>query len=121
MFVAPVAIILTLFKTLKKKDAPHVEIRKIFLTLGAAFLAFLIYAISAMDFSCTSVNKQVLFVNEHDPSSKIFLREYGCGAWSGAAPKMEVVRVDTILYKFIRTSKVDTITLDRKIWHREID
>lgn len=117
-FVLPISIILTLFKTYKKSDSSFVEIKKIFLTLTAAFLAFLICAFSLVDFSCTSINKHVLFISKIDPSSKIFLREFGCGAWGSADPKMEVVRIDTVLYKFTRTTTVDTTVLDRNIWHR---
>jgi hypothetical protein len=119
MYVVPVAIILTLFKSLKKRDNAFMEFRKIFISIGAALLSLVIFIGLLLDFSCDSINKQLLFINEYNPSSRIFLREYGCGSWSSVESRMEVVRIDTVLYKFTRTAKIDTTTLDKKIWHRQ--
>lgn len=118
--VVPAAFLLTLFKTLKKGSAWHVEMRIILLTAGAAIFSVLVFMSGFFDGLCGSTTKSTLYVNRQVPSSKIFLKEYGCGAASaGTTP--EVVRVDTVFTIFIRNTPIDTTTLDTTIWIRQPD
>jgi hypothetical protein len=69
---------------------------------------------------CGSTTKDTLFVNREQPASRIFLREFVCGAAS-AGEREEIVRIDTVFGVFIRVNEVDTTSLDRSIWIRQPD
>lgn len=116
--VVPVAFLATLFKTLKKGSAWYIEMRTIFLTAGAAIFSILVFLSGFFDGLCGSTTKSTLYINQQISSSKIFFREYECGAAS-AGPQPEIVRVDTVYKIFIRVTKIDTTKLDTAIWIRQ--
>ncbi len=116
-FVVPTAILLTLLKTLSKGMASVIEVRNIFLTVCAALLSVLVFSFGFFDKLCGSTTKSTLFINRQESSSKIFLREYGCGA-VGSGPRNEIVRVDTVWNIFIQVAKIDTTQLDSVMWMR---
>jgi hypothetical protein len=118
--VVPAAFLLTLFKTLKKGNTWHVELRTVLLTLGAASFSVLYFMTGFFEGLCGSTTKDTLFVNREQPSSQIVLREFGCGAAS-AGERDEIVRIDTVFGIFIRENEVDTTSLDRSIWIRQPD
>jgi len=118
--VVPAAFLLTLFKTLKKNSAWHIEMRTILLTVTAALFSVLIFMFGFYDDLCGSTTKRTLFINHQVPSSRIFLREFGCGA-ANAGERQEVVRVDTIFGILIRVTEIDTTKLNRNKWMRQPD
>jgi len=118
--VVPAAFLLTLFKTLKKGNAWHTELIAVLLTLGAASFSVLYFMTGFFEGLCSSTTKDTLFINREEPSSRIFLREFGCGAASGGE-RDEIIRIDTVFGIFIRVNEVDTTSLDRSIWVRQSD
>ena len=94
--------------------------RTILLTVTAALFSVLIFMFGFYDDLCGSTTKRTLFINHQVPSSRIFLREFGCGA-ANAGERQEVVRVDTIFGILIRVTEIDTTKLNRNKWMRQPD
>ena len=118
--VVPAAFLLSLFKTLKKGNTWHVELRTVLLTVGAASFSILYFVTGFFEGLCESTTTDTLFINRDQPSSRIVLREFGCGAASEGV-REEIVRIDTVFDIFIRVNEVDTSSLDRGLWIRQPD
>jgi hypothetical protein len=116
VFVVPIAFLLTLVKTLKKGSPLYIQARALFFTIGAAVLSILIFMVSLSDM-CGDTVKKVLFINRQKPTTKIYLREYDCGAVGVGG--LEIVRIDTVAIIFSRVEKVDTAQLDKNDWIRQ--
>jgi NADPH:quinone reductase-like Zn-dependent oxidoreductase len=77
----------------------------------------------AVDFVVESNRDQLgemvrLFDNSENPSEKIVLREFGCGATDSGSPALRVCKIKTITPYLIWVTKTDTTTIDRQVWKR---
>lgn len=57
---------------------------------------------------CSWANREILFANVNDQSTKIILRDYGCGATDNGRPTYQVCKVKKISSYFIWVTEIDT-------------
>ena len=117
-FGLPVVILLTLFGTLKPKDSSATKTAKIVLTICVSLLSVFILFISIWAGMCRWTNNKVLFINLYDKTSKIVLRDFGCGATDSGRPTYKICKIKTILPSLIWVTGIDTTKIDRQIWQR---
>ena len=117
VLVVPFAILLTMVRTFKREDTIADENRKGCLTVGAAFFfAFIQAAILLFSLACGYTGAEPLYVNKQQPSSGIYVRDFGCGATDTGPPSTSTVRIDTVNRFFMRITDVDTAKLDKAAW-----
>lgn len=117
-FGLPIAILLTLFGTLKHKDTASTKTTKTILTICvAAFSAFILF-MTVFAGMCRWTNNKVLFENKEDKTIKIVLRDFGCGATDSGSPAYKVCKIKAISPLLIWVTDIDTTKIDRRIWQR---
>lgn len=120
-FGLPIAILLTLFGTLKQKDPTDTRIGKIVLTICvAAFSAFILF-MTVFAGMCRWTNNKVLFENKNDKTTKIVLRDFGCGATDSGSPTYKVCKIKRISPLLVWVTNVDTTKINRVAWLRVDD
>ncbi len=117
-FGLPVIILLTLFGTLQPKDSSAAKTTKIVLTICVSLLSVFILFMSIWAGMCRWTNNKVLFNNLNDKTTKIVLRDFGCGATDSGSPSYKVCKIKTILPSLIWVTGIDTTKIDRQIWQR---
>ncbi len=117
-FGLPIVILLTLFGTLKTKDPTGTKTIKIVLTICVSLLSVFILFLSIWAGMCRWTNNKVLFNNINDKTTKIVLRDFGCGATDSGSPTYKVCKIKTILPSLIWVTGIDTTKIDRQIWQR---
>ena len=113
----PIAILLTLTKTIKRTETKSTIVTKTVLTVVAAIIPVLIAFATALGL-CTWQTGKTLFNKKDDATTKIVLREFGCGAVDNTAPDCNVVEIKYITSHFMWISAIDTTTMDRTVWSR---
>ena len=114
----PVLILLTLTGTLKKKNSIREIVAKIFVTIFTALLPLVILFATALDGMCQWNTTKDLFENITDPSTKIVLRDFGCGATDSTSPTYQVFEITNYTSYFMRINPVDTNKIDKAQWKR---
>lgn len=117
-FGLPAAILLTLFKTIKPQNSTAIKTTKIIFTICLSLLSIFILLIAGFAGMCRWTNNQVLFNNINDKTTKIILREFGCGATDSDTPTSKVCKIKFILPSLIWVTDIDTNKIDRQIWQR---
>jgi len=117
-FGLPIAILLTLFGTLKPKDSTASKGIKIALTISVSALSFFFLLVSAFGNMCGWTNNKTLFNNINDKTTKIVLRDFGCGATDSGSPIYKVCKIKNISPVFIWVTDTDTTKIDRQVWQR---
>ena len=120
-FAVPIAVILTLCGTVKGKDSIPLVTGKLLGTLALAALSVFLMFGSALSSMCTYTNKEVLFEKKDDPNTQIIVREFGCGAVDGGPPVISVHKVNHFTNFFIRSSRIDTSTIDKNNWVKVVE
>ena len=115
-FAVPIAVILTLFGTIEKEDKGYGITGKIIGTVVVAVATIFIMFISVFADMCTWTNKQILYEHKTDSTTKIMVRDFGCGATDSGPPTVEIHKVRYFTKYFIRTTKVDTAKIDKSEW-----
>jgi predicted membrane channel-forming protein YqfA (hemolysin III family) len=111
-----VCILLTLSGTIRKGDSVGIIVIKIAGTVFITGVVFFAMAATALDGMCLYTTESVLFVNKNNPSEKIILRSFGCGATDSTSPNMEVVKATYYTSHLFILSPIDTTKIDRTIW-----
>lgn len=121
----PAAILLTMtrigFRTLDKTQKRTAIITSFLLSFGCFFLFFL-YALGSLGSGmCDYSNGRTLFTNRTDPSIRIIIRYYGCGAVdsSPATPSIAKLKPFTPVFNYV--SPVDTSKINKEDWIRVND
>jgi hypothetical protein len=117
-FGLPVAILLTLFGTLKQKDAATTRMIKIVLTICVAIFSVFILFMTVFASMCRWTNNKVLFENKNDKTTKIVLRDFGCGATDSGSPTYKVCKIKSISPLLVWVTNIDTTKIDRVTWQR---
>ena len=117
----PLAILLTLSGTLKKRDHVIDIIAKIVATVLVSAVTLYILALVSLGDMCRSTVERALFENRNDHSDKIVLRSFGCGATDGTSSSHAVVRAKYITSNLFWRTNIDTTKLDRTVWVRVDD
>jgi hypothetical protein len=121
-FGLPIAIILTLFGTLKHKDTSTTKATKTVLTICVAvFSVVVLFMTFFAGIMCRWTNNKVLFENKNDKTTKIVLRDFGCGATDSGLPTYKVCKIKNISTLLIWVTGIDTTKIDRQIWQRVDD
>ncbi|HSC38531.1 MAG TPA: hypothetical protein VLD19_11680, partial [Chitinophagaceae bacterium] len=79
-------------------------------------VVFFAMAMTALDGMCLWTTEKVLFVSKNNPSVKIILRSFGCGATDSTSPNTGVVKATYYTSHFFILSPIDTTKIDRTIW-----
>jgi len=114
----PIAILLTLFGTLKNRDSKANLFSKVFLTLLAVGISIAVLFFSLFAGMCNWSGNQILFENRKSTTTKIVLREYGCGATDSGSPIYRAFRIKPVLPFINVVTVVDTTTIDKSLWTR---
>ncbi|MCB9262482.1 MAG: hypothetical protein H6607_08925 [Flavobacteriales bacterium] len=117
-FALPAAVLLTLFGTLKIHDNRRQIFAKTIITILMAAMVAFIMLLSLLSDMCAWTNRQVLFENKLHPTTKIIVRDFGCGATDGGSPVIDVFRVEHFRPFFIRATRIDTATINKNEWVR---
>lgn len=117
-FGLPVAILLTLFGTLKSKDSGERKTGKIALTITICIISIVILFITVFASMCKWTDNKILFENIHDNTTKIVLRNFGCGATDSGTPNYKVCKIKNISPALIWLTNIDTTKIDKQIWRR---
>jgi hypothetical protein len=115
-YAVPIAMLLTLFGTLKSSDRKLIIVGKILGTIAVVFVTILIMIMSMFIDMCGWTDSQVLYKNKNNIDRKIIIREYGCGAYDSDLPNIEVLEVQSFTKYFIRATKIDTTKIDKSEW-----
>lgn len=116
MFCLPVIILLTLFGTIKDRYSQNRIITTIGLTLLAAIISFFILLFSAFADMCAWKDNRTLFIKAGDPTTKIILRSYGCGATDSGYPVYKVFKIKNLTSSFVSVTDIDTTKIDKTHW-----
>lgn len=120
-YLVPILVLLTLVGTIKPQDRKRVIGWKIFGTIGVAAVAFFLMLMVLLSGLCSWSNDSILFINKEDPSSKIMVRSFGCGAWDSSEEESRVAKVNQLTSYFIHVEEIDTLQLDKEIWIRVME
>jgi len=115
-FTVPIAILLTLFGTIKSKDNILKTIGKVIGTILISFVTIFLMIMSIFADMCAWTDRQILYENKHDSNTKIIERDFGCGATDSGYPTVRIFKVQHFTKYFIRTTKVDTASIDKNEW-----
>lgn len=122
LVILPLAIIGTLFGTIRSDDYREARNLKIRFTLGLAVLSFFLLLFAAIAFlgsgMCAWTDRQLLFVKRSDPAIQVRLRDFGCGATDSGSPLVEVFRISKVTPWFRWVQHFDTTHMDRSEWVR---
>lgn len=111
-----IALPLTLCGTIKQSDRWHIILSKVAGTILITFVAFFIIALALFADMCSWTTAKVLFQKINDPSTKIVLRSFGCGATDSSKPVIKVFKIKEITKNVIWVTNIDTTTINRKDW-----
>jgi hypothetical protein len=117
-FGLPIVILLTLFGTLKIKDSTGKKTGKIVLTICIALFSVFVLFMTVFAGMCRWTNNKILFENVNDKTTKILLRDFGCGATDSGSPIHKVCKIKSITPLLICVTSIDTTKIDRQTWRR---
>lgn len=117
-FGLPLVILLTLFGTLKSKDSTGTKSTKIGLTICISLISIFVLFMTVFAGMCRWTNNKILFENINNKTTKIVLRDFGCGATDSGSPTYKVCKIKNITPLLIWVTSIDTIKIDRQIWQR---
>lgn len=117
-FALPIVILLTLFGTLKKQDSAGTKTTKIVLTICISLFSIFVLFMTMFAGMCRWANNKILFENINNKTTKIVLREFGCGATDSGSPTYKVCKIKNITPFLIWVTSVDTTKIDRQVWQR---
>jgi hypothetical protein len=117
IYMVPIAIMFTLFKTLKRSDDEESEGWKVGITCFFA-IVFMIGLTLVIISPCSSSVGKTLFTKRDNPKVRIVISHYGCGATITTPNTVSVVQIENISDKFERITDIDTTTLDPIAWIR---
>ena|SRR5690606_32704592 len=119
MFISnaiPLAILLTLFGTIKSEYNLSKTVSIVALTLVISIGSMYFMFLAAFSDLCSYTNVKTIYQLKDDPNTKIMIREFGCGAVDSGPPSVGVHRVQYYTKYFIRTSRIDTNQIDKNQW-----
>jgi hypothetical protein len=117
-FAVPIAILFTLFGTLKIKDGIGSVIAVILCTIIGAFLSLFIMVLSIFLNMCNYYDVKILYQHKDSPSKQIVIREFGCGATDSGPPFINVNQIEYFTPYFIHSTKIDTNEMNKSDWIR---
>jgi hypothetical protein len=79
--------------TIKKEYSRDRIIATVGLTVLASVICFLVLLFSVFAGMCAWTDNKTLFIKANDPTTKIILRDYGCGATDSGSPIYKVFKV----------------------------
>jgi hypothetical protein len=112
------AILIVGVGTIKREEGSGLAVIKIFFTMIGMVIYFCIILISVFSNLCSETTGEVLFEKKGDPSTKVVMRYFGCGAVDSTPETPYIRRIKEIAHLFIWVSDVDTSKLDKTEWKR---
>jgi len=117
-FGLPILVLLTLFGTIKRKDSAGTKTTKIVLTICISLFSVFFLFMTVFAGMCRWTNNKILFENKNDKTTKIVLRDFGCGATDSGSPTYKVCKIKNISPFLIWVTSIDTTKIDRLIWQQ---
>ena len=116
----PFAILFTLTGTLGPDDTFGVWMMKVILTLIIDAFVVFVMIVAILGDMCEYSDRQVLFQNKNDPSDKIVMRDFGCGATDSTPATLSIAHIKYFTpHVFIVKEKyMDTSAIDHSKWVR---
>lgn len=115
-YAIPVAIVLTLFGTLKSHDSTKIKTYIVLKTIVLAAASYFLIIFSVLINMCGYSNRQELYQSNREPNVRIIVREHGCGATDSDSPKVNTYKVHYFLDYFVRSTKIDTSQIKKDDW-----
>lgn len=115
IWIVPLAVLLTLFKTYKQRDTAEEEGRKFGCTIAIAFGLFLVLFFSYISVGCSD---QVLFQKRGAPQAMVLIESCSGGAHDSGPPARSVFKRELVFDWLERIESIDTAHLDRRQWVR---
>jgi hypothetical protein len=112
----PIIILLTLFGTIKKRYSRDRIIATVGFTVLVSVVCFLVLFFSVFAGMCTWTDNKTLLIKADDPTIKIILRDYGCGATDSGSPIYKVFKVKRLTSYLVSVTDIDTTKLDKTHW-----
>lgn len=113
----PVAILLTLFRTLRDSTSIIEIIAIVLITLFVSYCSYMLVIIGLFANMCGFVPHQTLFDHKHNPNKKIIACTHDCGALDSSPTDLTCI-VSPVTSIFKRISPIDTTQLDESVWIR---
>ena len=114
----PLAILLTLTGTIKKKDNVTMMAARTGLTIIVSGLIAFILFMSVFANMCDWTEREILFRDRKNPGTRIVQREYGCGAWDSGSPIKKVFFIRNVAPFLVWATEIDTAGIDKQRWIR---
>jgi len=115
-YLLPIIIWLTLFGTIKKKYSRERISVTVGLTVLASVVSFLFLFFSVFAGMCAWTDNKTLFIKADDPTTKIILRDYGCGATDSGSPIYKTFKVKRLTSYLVSVNYIDTTKIDKTHW-----
>lgn len=115
-YAVPIAMLLTLFGTIKAGDKGTQIAAKVLATVGVSFMVIFLMIISILTDMCVWTNGKVLYESKLEPNTKIIEREYGCGAFDSEPPTIGIYKVQNFTKYFIRSTEINVSSIDKNEW-----
>ena len=118
-FGVPLAVLLTLVKTIKNVDTVLVKVLKVVFTSFIALISIFYLLVSAFEL-CNRTTLETLFVNKENENITIVVREFGCGAVDSTPANRDNYKNWKINDYLIRSTPIDTSEIDKTMWVKYI-
>lgn len=115
-YTTQLALLLTLFGTIKSRDSWE---KKTTVIIGTATIIFgicLFTIMSAFSGMCNTTNVKSLYESVDNSNTKIMIRNFGCGATDSGPPIVYVHKVEYFTDYFIRSTEIDTTKINLAEW-----
>jgi fatty acid desaturase len=117
-YAIPIAILLTLVRTIDLKLRVRENLITLIVTIGFGVIIHIVFIISLFMNMCTYIDKEVMFQHKKDPNKQIRVREMDCGAVDSSEPVPQIFEVNYFSKYFKSAYKIDTTEIDMGEWER---
>ena len=114
----PIAIMLSLTGTIKKKDESGQIAVKVFLTFCVSAFSVFIMFMTLFSGMCDWTTNKVFFENKQNTSIKIVQRDFGCGATDSSPATIKLFKIKEITPLLIWVTDIDTNQINKSEWSR---
>jgi len=113
------ATLLILTGMMKRKHTVTLIVTKAIIAICIAIFSFFIAAIFLLGGVCGWItDNKMFFENKQNPSIKIVMRSFDCGAFDSSYPDFKAYKVRKITKDFIWATKIDTNQINKNEWIR---
>lgn len=112
----PLIVFFAVGSTVSKQDGFLEIMLKLGLTIAAVVVVFFFSVLTAFSNMCDYSTAETLFIHKKDPSLKIVVRYFGCGATDSTPATPHVQKMKPLAGIFLKFESIDTTQLDKTEW-----